>query len=186
MYSAHHRSPVRWLAACSKPATQAGRHAGQDGRQIRLAEPAPADRAVGSDLEAHQPAKPILVRRAGPARAAPSQAVRVAAEVAEPQPSVMNMTASSMAEPLPAAGLSPAPEAKAIGFGGSIGHGLGSFSLPANDAQTLSGGTQGPMIMIRGGMGGVDDKCDTRGAHRGGIAINRMTPFGSDRRGGIR
>jgi hypothetical protein len=46
--------------------------------------------------------------------------------------------------------------------------------------------SRGP-IMIRGGMGGIDDKCDTRGGHRGGISINRNAPsFGGYPRGGSR
>jgi len=177
---------VGWLAACSKPASQASETA--DARQIRLAEPPPADSAVVSSLEAHQPLKPVLVQR-GAVAALP---VRVSArtralELPAAPPHMMRMTTSAVAEVPAAADLSAAPEAKAIGFGGQIGHGLGAFQVPASEPENLSGGaSRGGMILIRGGMGGVDDKCDLRGGHRGGIAINRMTPFGGSPRGGIR
>ncbi len=178
-----------WLAACSKPASQTAQGGS---RQIQLAEPSSPDSAVVSDLESHHALQPVLVRHTDHARAEPGQqafqtrAAVVAAQV--PEPHVMIMTASPGAEAPLAAGPSAAPEARATGFGGPIGHGLGSFQLPPPEPQSLSGGgNRGPMILIRGGMGGIDDKCDTRTGHRGGIAINRLSPaFGGNPRGGIR
>ena len=163
-----------WLGACSKPAP-AGPLAAENARQIRLADPAPPDSAVVSSLEANQPLKAAPVRRitrAVQARSAPAAPDR-AADLAPPAPHVM----SSMAEPAVVADLTPAPEARATGFGGAIGHGLGSFHAPAPGPQTLAGGgSRGPGILIRGGMGGIDDKCDIRGGHRGGTAVNRIAP----------
>lgn len=181
------------LGACSKPAD---RSAGPGaGRQIQLAEPPSSDSAVVSSIEARQPLKPSLVRRGSAAPGsrvsqAPSMTIAPiaggAADFVPAAPRVMSTTSSPAAEVTPAPALSPAPEAPEVGFGGSIGHGLGSFQLPANEPQSLSGG-RGPMILIRGGMGAVDDKCDLRGGHRGGIAINRSSPgLGGLPRGGIR
>ena len=178
-----------WLAACSKPASPGG--SGSD-RQIQLAEPPSSEGAVVSDLESNHAVKPTLVPVTGHARTEPRAqahrtAVAVEMAVAPAQPHIMSTTASSIAEAPPIASLSPAPEAAATGFGGAIGHGLGTFEAPAPGTQSLSGGSRGPMILIRGGMGGIDDKCDLRGGHRGGIAINRSSPmFGSYPRGGIR
>jgi len=178
-----------WLAACSKPAAESSESA----RKIELAEPAAGpDAAVVSDLEARQPVTAAVVRRVERTRVAEAPVVPASpdpmADMDMPAPRVTSTSASTTAEAPPVADLARAPEAPAVGFGGGIGHGLGSFELPAPAPQSLSGGgNRGPMILIRGGLGGIDDKCDTRGGHRGGIAINRLSPgFGGTMRGGIR
>lgn len=180
-----------WLAACSKPAQPADERAraqaSENARQIRLAEPPGSDGAVVSDLEARHPLKPVLVRRTSPKQAIQATSIVESPSVAPAPPHVMSTTETSMAEAPRVAGLSRAPEAAATGFGGSIGHGLGAFEAPAPASQSLGSGSRGPTILIRGGMGGIDDKCDLRGGHRGGISINRSAPaFGGYSRGGIR
>lgn len=172
-----------WLAACSKPAADQGTD-----RQIRLAEPPSADSAVVSTLEAPNALKPVLVRRPAPAPTRPAAQPSPVVDLAVPAPHVTSSMAASVVETSALPELAAAPEAPALGFGGSIGHGLGAVELPAAAPQSLAGaggGNRGPMILIRGGMGGIDDKCDLRGQHRPGIAINRIAPaFGP--RGGIR
>ncbi len=174
------------LVACSKPATP-GTNA-TPARQIELAQPPLTDGAVVSDLEARQAIKRVLVRSTSPTPAVRAISIAESPDIAPAPPHSMSTTATSMAEAPVVAGLARAPEAPAAGFGGSIGHGLGAFEAPAPASQSLGGGSsRGPMILVRGGLGSVDDKCDLRGQHRPGLAINRSAPaFGGSPRGGIR
>ena len=179
------------LAACSGPAPD--RSAGTEARQIRLAEPAARDSAVVSEIEAPQALKPVPVRRvvrAAPAPAAAEPTHDHVAMMAAEAPRVTSSMASSAEPVLELPGLSPAPSAPAASAPALIvGTQATAVSIHGDYRPSVPtvGGNRGPMILIRGGMGGVDDKCDLRGQHRGGIAINRSAPaFGGGMRGGIR
>jgi hypothetical protein len=168
-----------WLAACSRPSAP---DQAADSRHILLATPAPNDSAVASDLEAGRSAKPSPI----PQHAQHTRATASASAVAlDPAAATTALPAHAMAvttttaEPLPSLDLIPAPvaprEAPAsppvVGTGW---HGMGDGS---DHLFRPPGESRGPVIIIRGGMGGDDDKCDIRPrGHRGGIAINRMTP----------
>ena len=156
-----------WLVGCSKPAPESAAS-----RDIRMPAPASADAPTVSTLEAgktrlatpapHAPraapaAEPVLERKAP-----------VVAEVGLPKvvPAVGPATTSLTEAPdhMPMASMPMAAAAEED-------HGSGSARV-VDDAYR-HGGT----IMIRGGLGGIDDKCDLRPrGYRGGIAINRMTP----------
>ena len=180
-----------WVGACSRPvADQAG---SAEARQIRLAEPATPDSAVVSDLEAPQALKPVLVRRVtSPVpRSAPAEPVHDhVAAVAADVPHVMSSMERSAEPVVELPGLVAAPSAP-VGTAPAliVGTQAVAASVPGDYRPSVPtlGGSRGPMILIRGGMGGVDDKCDLRGQHRSGIAINRSAPaFGGYPRGGIR
>jgi hypothetical protein len=113
-------------------------------------------------------------------------------------PSILAVTETRVAEPLEAV---PIPESHTIYLAPT---GEMDAASPVNVAVGPSaggephighdyGGSHGPAIIIRGGMGGVDDKCDIRPRGLGGIAINRIAPplvgrggSGGFTRGGIR
>ncbi len=156
-----------WLAACSKPAPESSAS-----RDIRLATPASAGAPTVSTLESGNtrlaPPAP-RVRRADPApEPVLERKLPVVAEVGLPKVvSAVSPANASLAEapdhlPMAAMPAAAMPEED---------HGSGSARV-VDDAYR-HGGT----IMIRGGLGGIDDKCDLRPrGYRGGIAINRMTP----------
>jgi hypothetical protein len=174
-----------WLAACSKPAPEVSGSA----RQIRLAEPPASDSAIVSNLEANKAVKATLVRRSAPPSAEPVERapgaaapveVGAASDVAATPVPEMRMTTSLVAKAPLLEGMRPMPVIPLIGSGHDERMGRGR-----DEPGFQSDRSRGPMILIRGGMGGVDDKCDLRGGHRGGIAINRSAPsFGGYPRGG--
>ncbi len=167
-----------WLAACSRPAD---RTATQTDRHILLPEgPAPQGGVV-SDLEARRAPKPrqtaASARKAMLAQVL-APAGRKRAVLVEVAPAhEMNMST------VPAAAIAPAPEpvSQALPTGW---HGYGGSSLPPI---TSEGGSRGPVIILRGGLGGPDDHCDLRNTlhgHGGGAAVNRLAPsFGGGSRG---
>ena len=173
-----------WLAACSQPApttdTQAT-SAEESARHINLAGSPRSESPVVSDLESG------IRRGAGVARAisprrAPVPAVELpgGSPVAEAEhhrtmaesvelPQRLSLTTSAVTaapalglEPMPAAAPGPADSGPAAG-------GLDGAS------PGLIGSGPDPLIIIRGGRGGVRDDCDL---HRRGIpaAVNRMAP----------
>ena len=161
-----------WLVACSRPAPETAAS-----RDIRLPASAAAAPTV-SNLEAGKtrlaPPAPRAPRAAPAPEPVLERKVPVVAEVGLPKVvSAVSPTTTGLAEApdhMPMAAMPAAAEED---------HGSGSARV-VDDAYR-HGGT----IMIRGGLGGTDDKCDLRPrGYRGGIAINRVTPplF----RGGIR
>ena len=162
-----------WLVGCSSPTPESAAS-----RDIRLAAPTSAGAPTVSSLEAGKTQLAAPARHVPKAAPAPEpvleRKVPVVAEVGLPKVvSAVSPATTGLAEApdhMPMAAMPAAPEED---------HGSGSARV-VDDAYR-HGGT----IMIRGGLGGIDDKCDLRPrGYRGGIAINRMTPplF----RGGIR
>jgi hypothetical protein len=179
---------VGWLAACSKPASQGGHdaHPNTGARDILLAEAPSTEGAVVSDLEARNaprsaPARGVarknvdrqalLGREAAPAAAGPDHAAMAApAPVQE-----MSRTATATTDiPLRLA-MATAPAAPIFGearpLNGDVGGAGDTRALPE-----FAG--RGPVIILRGGRGGIDDDCDLHGprARRPGVAINRTAP----------
>ncbi len=188
-------APIRTLSivvvsavavACSKPSGD-GALASDAARN---AEPVPtvtgsaptADQPLVSALEAGQRSELTLVR---PAERKPLQPVVMqtpaetphhALELGEVSP---NVTVASLA-PTADAPISPAlgPLPRGPMPGGGDGAGAGA-SDRARDPVLFP--DRGPVIIIRGGMGGIDDDCKNhpQGYPAGGIAINnRMPPLG--------
>ena len=167
--------------ACSKPAPPLpGADAPNDDREIRLVDaPSADDLPVVSALEAGREATldqgsstlRTSIRRDS---AIPVSTPEPRAEAAVPSLAVTEMAApaalapATTSLPMPSAGTGMPAAIGAAGSGTSAG------SAPA----TLAGGTRGPFILIRGGMGTPHDDCKlhpvaSRGA---GIAINNVAP----------
>lgn len=164
-------------AACSKPAADAGRATdARSDREIQLVRDPDSGAPVVSDLEARRAPKsvhnhvPEKVTAAAAmdgspdAKATPDYAAMALVELAP----VMDRTASSVLD-APRA-LEAAPYTL--------------FPINESDRAASRGDDSGPeiqarppAILIRGGAGGVDDKCDlhNRGG-RPGIAINTIAP----------
>jgi hypothetical protein len=168
-----------WLAACSKPASERG----QAARDIGLPAAPVSEAPIVSTLEAGTAATSVPVLQ--PAHRAPAlvkavthQMAEVPARIDQPELAVPRvLTAQSSA----GMSLTAAPEhvpmeIEAEWERNSKGD-EGAYPLPT------PGPSHGnPTIIIRGGPGGIEDKCDLRPrGGRGGIAINRNAPsFGRD------
>jgi hypothetical protein len=168
-----------WLAACSKPAPDSG-HAARD---IGLPAAPATEAPIVSRLEAGTAATSVPILQ--PAHRAPAlskgvshQMAEVPARIDQPELAVPRvLTAQSSA----GMSLTAAPEhvpmeIEAEWERNSKGD-EGAYPLPT------PGPSHGnPTIIIRGGPGGIEDKCDLRPrGGRGGIAINRNAPsFGRD------
>jgi hypothetical protein len=181
------------LSACSGSAGPAA--SGTD-RHILLTNSPPAGSGVVSAIESGRAANAGLPKSAGPRKTrdallaealAPSshdRAVTTAAPVGEMTMS-MAPAAAPVAEPLDPASMDAAPAA------GTGWHGRGGSGIPGVELGG-SGGGRGPVIILRGGRGGLDDDCDLRNLlhpRSGGQAVNRSAPsFGGYGRnpGGIR
>lgn len=166
--------------ACSKPAPpSSGGASPTDDREIRLVDAPSADTAVVSALEAGRGA--TLTQGSSTPETSPRPVTAIRA--LDPEPSaevaVPSLAATEMASP---ATLVPAttglplhiPRARMPAATSVAGPGTSTGSAPA----TLVGGTRGPVILIRGGMGTPHDDCKlhpvaSRGA---GIAINNVAP----------
>ena len=196
-----------WVGACSKPTREnrqsldpgtAGAH-----REIQLLDaPAPAV-ALVSDLEAGRLLQPSLFGRVDrththpqsaltPARARRPDARATVAAALTPQ--ISRTTSSTLVgsqvlatAPMPVASRSAAPSSMR-GTSWRTGEWGGSG---ATDDQPDAGRARGPVIIIRGGQGGPDDRCDLHRRGGGGVgpsvAVNRLVPPRSIApRGGIR
>ncbi|HEV8151213.1 MAG TPA: hypothetical protein VGP61_13605 [Gemmatimonadales bacterium] len=100
---------------------------------------------------------------------APAQLTPVVASSAAEVERPLDLMPIPSASPAPAAPVAPAEE----------GWQAGTYHGHQVEAGGSSAGSspRGPGILIRGGMGGTDDKCDLRPrSWRGGIAINRSAP----------
>lgn len=173
--------------ACSAPVPD-DTQAALPPRDVRLVEPTILEPVGVSALEAGQPlpagprSRPVAAphehQHASPAPA-------LVAEVLESAPTVSE-TAVAAPELVPA----PAPSEPAEEPVLLVGRGV-EPSYEAGPGFALASGStrRDPVIIIRGGRGGVDDDCDIHrpGARRIPMAINQVTPpRTSFPRGGIR
>jgi hypothetical protein len=190
-----------WLGACSKPSSRNAQKVAprntESARHITLPGESSSDDAVASDLEARRPVKlkqeaPRSQQDRNATAASPlvegllTAAVPVhvmsmpaRSTVAAEQPlDLVPVPVSQAAAAEPSAGDAVPAEGSTTGYHGHEGYGGGYHG-------SSYGGNSGPAIIIRGGLGGTDDKCDLRPrGYRGGIAINRMAPaFGGYGRG---
>ncbi len=171
-----------WLAACSKPSSQNGQNADPKSgtRDILLAEAPRSEGAVVSDLEARNAPKsaPVrgvarksVVRAAAPAEAGHDHAAMAAPALIQEMSRTVTATTDI---PLRLA-MATAPAAPIFGaarpLNGDAGGTGETRALPEF-------GGRGPVIILRGGRGGIDDDCDLHGprARRPGVAINRSAP----------
>lgn len=154
--------------ACSKPSDPAKDQ--ESRRDVRLIEEPSTDKQTVSDLEAGKPPRAPV-----PEARSKSSSLPAAEPVAAPAPN----HAAMMAELEPEATMkvvttteTPAPlnEPSMPWIRGAV-----LDSTPDHwNAGGGSGGSRGPMILIRGGVGTDRDDCKVHGM--GGIAINRSTP----------
>lgn len=156
-------------AACARPSDSADTADSQ--RDLRLIEPSAEPRPV-SDLEAGRPPNvpiPEARRHPNPSPAvrtpdAPAPEPAAIAAAPEPEAAIRIVARTELPAPVPEVAL-PAPRGPALAGGADPGpESLGEGS----------GGSRGPMILIRGGLGSARDDCKIHGL--GGIAINRLTP----------
>ena len=166
--------------ACSKPASQApGAASPTDDREIRLVDAPSADHPVVSALEAGREAtlsqgSSTPHASTSPGTVIPASDAQPSAEVAVPSLAVTEMAAPAVlvptttSLPLRISGTGVPAVTSEAGPGTSAGR------TPAR----LAGGTRGPVILIRGGMGTPHDDCKLHPvASRGvGIAINNVAP----------
>ncbi|MEO8449479.1 MAG: hypothetical protein ABI647_06805 [Gemmatimonadota bacterium] len=139
-----------------------------------------------SELEAGQALKPALLRGAARTKDAPRPAVTPAAQLVtaeapelSPVAPTLSRTTSLSAESAHVLAMAPAPTAvvpaaaiQPLGIDGRSWRSGGGYQTEQPEAGGLN---RGPAIIIRGGRGGVDDRCDIHG-HGAGVAINRVTP----------
>ena len=176
---------VAVFAACAKPVP---RDQAKDSRPILLPNTLPSADAVASDLETGRPPRLIetVLRRAHSSASRPGRSAMAAtastpvppvAETPESQP-ILELT------PAPAAmtALEPAaPPATATPVAPAADEGYAAGTWHGHHVDMGGGGLgsygRGPGSILRGGMGGTDDKWDLRprGA-RAGFAINRSAP----------
>ena len=182
------------VVACSKPSTESGEPAVAP---TITAQTPMAEQPLVSALEAGQKSELTLVR---PAEKKPLQQVAVKGKGdvpgetpgGAPQPSIdlgeitPSVTTASQAPSADAPmdmAMAPVPSGPAVG-----GEGSGAGSVGQEPTLIPERGMGGPgTIIIRGGMGGIDDDCkrhpngaSTPGYPGGGIAINnRMPTLGS-------
>jgi hypothetical protein len=165
---------IGWLAACSKPAPETGK----SGRDLSLPTPAASEAPLVSTLEAGQTATrvPLLQpsHRASPPASMEHQMAEVPARIKTP-----DVTVPQVAPALSSTGLSlaSAPEhlpmdIEAEWQRNAKGQDEGAYPLPTpGPSHHFSG------IILRGGPGAIDDKCDLRPrGGRGGTAVNRSAP----------
>jgi hypothetical protein len=122
-----------------------------------------------------------VVREPEPEPAGHAHAVVAAVEPVQE----LSLTTTSPAEPQLHLAMATAPAAPIFGAARPL-EGPGGAGDPR--AIPNFGTGRGPVILIRGGRGGIDDDCDL---HRPGVgrpaAVNRMAPpLGGGFRGGIR
>lgn len=175
--------------ACSKPsgdgALTSGPAANTDLVPTVTASAPTADQPLVSALEAGQRSELTLVR---PAERKPLQRVVVETpaetphhtlELGEVSPNVTAAASAPTADAPIAPALGPLPRGPMPGGGDGAGAGTGAGD---GGRDPVLFPDRGPVIIIRGGMGGIDDDCKNhpQGYPAGGIAINnRMPPIGN-------
>lgn len=170
-----------WLGACSRPADHAR---SEDSRQITLPVGAAPAEAVASDLEAGRPLKaaPPAPRSQQARNPTVGQSGGAAPAVEAAAAPVLHLAATSVEEPVRTLDLVPLPPAVSNEPAPPLSDGpMSSLGDGVHPMGHSLGGGRGPTIIIRGGMGGIDDKCDLRpriGRLAGGYggAINRLAP----------
>ena len=173
------------VAACSKPSAENTPAAGAppQSRDLRLAADPSGESRVVSDLEAGRLSRPSLsqpVARRPALKSASRAPEKGLADAELTAPTITSITAVSERSSQLAQVLLPLPlplplpmsagrlPAAATGGEGSADH----------RDRDWGGISRGPMIIIRGGMGGPRDDCKILGARGagGGILINSMAP----------
>src|SRR5439155_15077877 len=166
------------VAACSKPGSPV---AAKSSREIVLPTTPRSDAAVVSDLEAgrpatlKQPAQHSMAATLARTRSEPSIApVQVPASASA---GTESRSLELMAVPAPAAvpaaqdattTPTPTPAESSEGWQAGTYHG---HHVDMGGGSGGGSGPHGPAIILRGGLGGTDDKCDLRPRMwRGGIA----------------
>lgn len=165
--------------ACSRPGDTAKEQEAH--RDIRLIEEPSTEKQTVSALEAGKPATRVALPEARtklplPPAAEPFDApahnhAAMMAEL-EPQATMRVVTQTEIPAPIIETSL-PAQSGPALEGEGDRGQG---------NTASSGGGSRGPMILIRGGMGNERDDCKIHGIGGlggfggGGIAINRVTP----------
>jgi hypothetical protein len=161
------------FAACSRPASEPG----QPARDIRLQTPPASETQLVSTLEAGQrlPARHPASRASAPTSEVASRMDPAPAQSEQPlatSPQVVptlskaSLILANAPEYLPMAHLPSGPA-----------EGEGTARVIDEAYHPPAPAPRGPGILIRGGMGGIDDKCDLHArGRRPGIAINRITP----------
>ena len=162
------------LVACSRPASNSAKAA----RDIDLPGSPASEAPVLSAIEAGKavPLSPVhqaAHRASASTSAAMAHRMEVAAPKALPMPGSSTLNLVSAPEQVPTA---PQPVAQSEADAQS-GTSDGGYTGLGGYRGHEPPGHRDPVILIRGGMGGIDDRCDLRPrGGRGGIAINRMGP----------
>lgn len=169
------------LAACSapKPSTPAA------ARDLRLGTSPVRDTAVVSALESGRPLPRPRIAPTPTPRATPSAVAAALTESAAPR-LVLATARTTLAEPTHdfKEAAEPIEVLVATGPGPETAPGLGiqsGFMRGGSGPGAWTTGRQGGVI-IRGGVGGIDDDCDIRHPHSSPIAIHSVGP---NFRGGI-
>jgi hypothetical protein len=161
-----------WAAACSKPAGEEASGSGL--RATPVVVTPPSEIALTSDLEAGNAGlalvRPVVQKKAGslPVRAAGGNA-----HVSK----INDNTAAALAALVPTASTAATEESRQLSAPGAMpqAHALGTGRGAGGDLGEADG--RGPMIIIRGGPGTLNDPCDLHGRGGGtGIAINSRMP----------
>ncbi len=182
--------------ACSQSGTESVRRADQAPAADQvptLATPAPtADQPLASALETgagselalvrpaeKKPPQPVVAKRTGDSPGqAKGEAHHPAAELGEVTPTVTAAALAPASEAPMTPAMAPVPRGPAPGSGDGMGAGAGDGGRDPVLFPDRGPGT----IIIRGGMGGIEDDCKRhpQGYPAGGIAINnRMPPTSS-------
>lgn len=162
--------------ACSRPGnTTKDQEAYRD---IRLIEEPSRDKQTVSDLEAGRSPPRVALPEARSTSTSPAAlpvqapALNHAAMVAELELEATMRVVTQTESPAPM-GETSLPALRGPAPGGV------ADSAPGNTGSYGGGGSRGPMILIRGGMGGARDDCKIHGLGGlggGGIAVNRLGP----------
>jgi hypothetical protein len=162
-----------WAGACSKPAGDEG--SGTSLRATPVIVTPPSEIALTSDLEAGNSGlalvRPVAQKKAGPL---PVRAAGGTARVS----TINDNTAAALAALVPTVGTAATEENRELAAPGSMpqAHALGS-GRGAAGGDLGDGDGRGPMVIIRGGPGTLNDPCDLHGRGGGtGIAINSRMP----------
>jgi hypothetical protein len=175
-------------AGCSGPAAEPD-SAAPASRDVRLLEPAAPDAPAVSALEAGRRPNPRLTIRRPTRGGVPAPDPTVT----QPAPLPVAATAGPAIEPTlaPGSAESAASEptrasvsTEALGSGEEpvvlVGRGVEPVygGLGPAIGHSSHGGRRDPVVIIRGGRGGVDDDCDVHrpGARRLPLAINQVAP----------
>ena len=183
--------------ACSQPGPESVRTADQAAAPdhvttLATTQASATDQPLVSPLEAgarselalvrpaeKKPLQPVVVKGTGDSPGeAKGEAHHHAAELGEVTPTVTTLALAPASETPMAPGMAPLPRGPAPGGGDGTGAGAGDSGRDPVLFPDRGPGT----IIIRGGMGGIEDDCKRhpQGYPAGGIAINnRLPPVGN-------